>query len=86
LLTNRLAARYGGCETDLAETVCRVDTCCFRVVDEGYSPLRSLYLVTWKNEGRARELRSLSEVQEAEEKGEVKIERQEVVINEPFLT
>jgi hypothetical protein len=56
------------------------------VVDEGYSPLRSLYLVTWKNEGRARELRSLSEVQEAEEKGEVKIERQEAVINEPFLT
>ena len=54
--------------------------------DKGYSPLRSLHLVTWKDEGRARELRSLSEVQEAEEKGEVKIERQEVVINEPFLT
>ena len=54
--------------------------------DKGYSPLRSLHLVTWKDEGRARKLRSLSEVQEAEEKGEVKIERQEVVINEPFLT
>ncbi len=54
--------------------------------DEGYSPLRSLYLVTWKDEGRARELRSLSEMQEAEEKGAVEIEGQEVVINEPFLT
>ncbi len=54
--------------------------------DEGYSPLRSLHLVTWEDESRARELRTLREVLEAEENGEVTIERQDVVINEPFLT
>ncbi len=53
--------------------------------DEGYSPLRRLYLVTWKDEGEARELKTLGEVQEAEQNGEVKIEKQNVVINEPFL-
>ncbi len=54
--------------------------------DEGYSPLRSLYLVTWEDESQARELKTLREVQEAEEAGEVTIERQDAVINEPFLT
>jgi hypothetical protein len=54
--------------------------------DEGYSPLRSLYLVTWKDETQARELTSLREVQEAEGTGEVTIERRDAVINEPFLT
>ncbi len=53
--------------------------------DEGYSPLRRLYTVTWKDEGGARELETLDEVLEAEESGEVAIERQDVVINEPFL-
>lgn len=54
--------------------------------DEGYSPLRLLHLVSWEDESQARELRTLSEVLEAEENGEVTIERQDVVINEPFLT
>ncbi len=54
--------------------------------DEGYSPLRSLYLVTWNDESEARELKFLREVKEAEQNGEVTIERQDVVINEPFLT
>lgn len=53
--------------------------------DGGYSPLRRLYLVTWKDENGARELKSLSELREAEENGEVTIEKQDVVINEPFL-
>jgi hypothetical protein len=53
--------------------------------DENYSPLRRLYLVTWKNEGEARELKTLGGVQEAEQNGEVTIEKQDVVINEPFL-
>lgn len=54
--------------------------------DEGYSPLRRLYLVTWNDEGEARELTALSELEEAEAAGEVGLERQDVVINEPFLT
>ncbi len=53
--------------------------------DEGYSPLRRLYTVTWKDEGQARELKSLGELEEAERNGEVTIEKQDVVINEPFL-
>ncbi len=54
--------------------------------DEGYSPLRRLYLVTWKDEGQARELKTLSELQKAQRNGEVTIEKQDTVINEPFLT
>lgn len=54
--------------------------------DEGYSPLRALYLVTWNDEGAARELTALSEVTAAEQGGELTTERQDVVINEPFLT
>jgi len=53
---------------------------------EAYSPLRQLYLVTWKDGSQPRELRSLQEVQDAEEKGAVEIEQREVVINEPCLT
>jgi hypothetical protein len=54
--------------------------------DEDYSPLRRLYLVTWKNESEAREIKTLRGVIEAQESGEAKIEPQDTVINEPFLT
>lgn len=53
---------------------------------DGYSPLRAVHLVTWKNERAARELKSLAEVKEAESKGEVTVERPGVVVNMPFLT
>jgi hypothetical protein len=52
----------------------------------GYSPLRSLMLVTWKEGQSARELKSAVEVQEAESKGQVTIERPGVVINMPLVT
>lgn len=52
----------------------------------GYSPLRSLRLVTWKHARSARELKSAAEVQEAETKGDVTIERPGAVINTPLLT
>ncbi|MBI5628876.1 MAG: hypothetical protein HY953_08150, partial [Candidatus Rokubacteria bacterium] len=42
---------------------------------DGYSPLRAVHLVTWKNERAARELRSAAEVKAAEAKGEITIER-----------
>jgi hypothetical protein len=54
--------------------------------DENYSPLRRLYLVTWQDEGEAREIKTLQSVIEARQSGEVEIERQDTVINEPFLT
>lgn len=52
----------------------------------GYSPLRALNLVTWKEEGAARLLTSATEVREAEARGEVTIARPGVVVNMPLLT
>jgi hypothetical protein len=53
---------------------------------QGYSPLRALLLVTWKDGQPARVLKSAAEVKEAETKGEITIERPGVVINMPMLT
>lgn len=50
----------------------------------GYSPLRSMVLVTWKNP-QARELKSAAEVEEALNKGEITAE-QVAVCNVPLLT
>ena len=52
----------------------------------GYSPLRALNLVTWKNEAAARELRSAAEVRKAIDGGELAAEQPGVVINMPLLT
>jgi hypothetical protein len=52
----------------------------------GYTPLRSVALVEWKNPGAARELRSAAEVWEAEQRVEVTITRPGVVVNMPLLT
>lgn len=52
----------------------------------GYSPLRAVHVVTWKDEGRARELRSASEVADAQAAGEVTIDQPGVVVNMPMLT
>jgi len=53
---------------------------------DGYSPLRTLNLVTWKNDQAARQLRAAAEVKAAAQKGEVTIERSGVVVNMPLLT
>lgn len=53
---------------------------------DGYSPLRAVNLVTWKDESSARVLKSAAKVREVEENGEVEIERPGVVVNMPFLT
>lgn len=52
---------------------------------EGYSPLRAINLVTWKNAQSARELKSAAEVKEAERKNELTIERTKTVVNMPML-
>ncbi len=52
----------------------------------GYSPLRAVHIVKWKDPQAARLLKSAAEVREAEAKGEVTIERPGVVVNMPFLT
>ncbi len=53
---------------------------------EGYTPLRRVNLVTWKDQGKARELRSAAEVKAAEAAGEITIQRPGVVVNMPLLT
>ena len=53
---------------------------------DGYRPLRSVNIVTWKNENAARELRSVVELKAAEQAGEITIEKPGVVVNMPLLT
>ena len=53
---------------------------------KGYSPLRAVNLVTWKNAGGARELRSAAEVRKAIDGGALVVERPGAVVNMPLLT
>jgi len=52
---------------------------------EGYTPLRSVQLVTWQDGVEARELTSVEEILAAETAGEVVIEVPGVVVNMPIL-
>ena len=51
----------------------------------GYSPLRRLNVITWAEGISAREVKSVTEVMEAEASGELAIEQPGVVINMPFV-
>ena len=53
---------------------------------QGYRPLRSIHLVTWKDERSARVLKAGSEMQAAEKAGEITIERTGAVANMPLVT
>ncbi len=53
---------------------------------EGYTPLRAVHLVAWKDQGKARELKSVAEVKAAEAAGEISITKPGRVVNIPFLT
>ena len=52
----------------------------------GYSPLRKIILVTWKDESSTRILKSAAEVNEALRNKEITIEEPGVVVNMPMLT
>jgi len=52
---------------------------------DGYTPLRRLNVITWVDEAKERELKSASEVLDAEKAGELTIEQPGVVINMPFV-
>ena len=52
----------------------------------GYSPLRHISLVTWKNPSAARRLKSAAGVQRALKSGEVTIKEPGIVVNMPFLS
>lgn len=52
---------------------------------DGYSPLRKLSIVTWVDPAKARELKSVADIFQAEQAGEVTISQPGVVINMPFV-
>ena len=52
----------------------------------GYTPLRALQLVSWKQRERARELKSAGDVKQALAQGEIEIKQPGVVINMPMIT
>jgi hypothetical protein len=54
--------------------------------DPGYSPLRRITFVTWKEASQARELKSAAEVQELAVQGALSLEKSTVVVNMPFIT
>ena len=54
--------------------------------NEGYSPLRAVNLVVWKEGVTARELRSAAEVLDAKASGEIDISLPGIVVNMPILS
>ena len=52
----------------------------------GYSPLRTIILLTWKEGAAVRTLKSVSEVRKALSDGEVTMKEPGVVVNLPLLT
>ena len=52
----------------------------------GYSPLREIVMVTWKNPASSRILKSADKVEEAVKNGDVKTEESGIVVNMPMLT
>lgn len=54
--------------------------------DDGYSPLRSISLVSWKENVPPRELRSMEELENAAAKNELVIQPGGAVVNMPILT
>lgn len=54
--------------------------------DPGYTPLRRVVLVTWRQGRQPRVLRSLQEIRRAERAGALRTQQTGVVVNMPFLT
>lgn len=52
----------------------------------GYSPLRNLNLVVWKDGQSVRVLKAAGEVKAAQRKGEIEITKPGIVVNMPLLT
>jgi hypothetical protein len=53
--------------------------------EDGYSPLRALHFVSWKQSAKPRVLRSVAKITRAERAGELSVKRSEVVVNMPFV-
>ena len=53
--------------------------------DEGYSPLFQINYVKWNNESQPRVLKSAEEILDAQSRGELTIEKSNIVINSPAV-
>lgn len=53
--------------------------------DEAYTPLRRPHIVTWADDASPRILKSVEELRDAEDAGEVTIEPTDVVVNAPVV-
>lgn len=53
--------------------------------DPGYSPLRALTLITWKDGAHPRQLTSAADVLAAQKAGELTLQQPGIIINMPFL-
>ncbi|HSA74585.1 MAG TPA: hypothetical protein VLE21_00170 [Candidatus Nitrosocosmicus sp.] len=53
--------------------------------DEGYSPLFQINYVKWNNESQPRVLKSAAEILDAQSRGELTIEKSNIVINSPAV-
>lgn len=53
--------------------------------EEDYSPLRRIYLVQWNEDADPRELPTAEAIREAEEEGQLSIEKSDIVVNMPVL-
>ena len=51
----------------------------------GYSPLFEINYVKWNNDSQPRVLKSAAEILEAESKGELSVEKSNIVINSPAV-
>jgi len=53
--------------------------------DEGYSPLFEINYVKWNNDSQPRILKSAAEIMDAQSKGELSIQKSNIVINSPAV-
>jgi hypothetical protein len=53
--------------------------------DEGYSPLFEINYVKWNNDSQPRILKSTAEILDAQSKGELSIQKSNIVINSPAV-
>lgn len=53
--------------------------------DPGYTPLRRIVFVTWKDPSKAKEMKSAADIQTLATNGDVSLEESGVVVNMPFI-
>jgi hypothetical protein len=52
---------------------------------DGYTPLRKIVFAKWADNVTAREMKSAGEILDAEKKGELSLQKSNIVVNMPFM-